>query len=489
MTARPMTLALATCVVGAACGPGTLVIPAPPTVSLPSTELLAIDGPSVDDGGPFAIELPGAYRLPAPLSREGRHHLSALVYPGRPSELGLSSELAPDREYGPLDARATAFVLDVEDGVASAWTPSMEPFATLAPYVVRRAPTALAVGLGELHTCLVVEGGHLYCSGDGGHGQTGSVGTTATLARVDLGGLDAIVEVGTGLLHTCVRTVDARVHCFGSSALGQLGRAPALGSELPVEVPEARGAVALSVGANTACTLDGAGAILCWGKHSPNLPGDGAPERVTLPGPVERFEVGGNGLCAIVDGVVHCSGLTAPGDPPGTSCLFPVDSPVTTATIAVPEPAVDVAIGGAGACAIGASGKVWCWGCNSIGQLGFEGGSEVVRTPVDVGLTDAVAIELGDRFGCALDARGDLWCFGVNDFGGLGRALPTGPDVRRGPAKLARFTPAPREVRAYWHHACVRLEDGRVSCWGRGADGQLGVAEPRTSTLPLPITW
>ncbi|MCK6549158.1 hypothetical protein L6R52_25170 [Myxococcota bacterium] len=480
---RSALITLVVAGLASACSVETLVVPEPPTVSLPATELLVIEGPGFDDVEPVALELPGVFRAPVRLSPTGRHVLSAFVYPASLAELRVATPLVRGAEYGALDDRGAAFVLEIDDGVASSWTAAPAPAEALAPYLVRRAPIALAKGLGELHTCLVVEDGLLYCTGEGRSGQNGDAGRTRTFTRVELRDYEPIAEVGTGLRHTCVRASDGRVLCFGENEFGQVGRAPAAGVGLRVDVEAARGAVALSVGANTTCSVDGDGQVTCWGAHLSDARTRG-PRRVPFPGPVSRLETGGSGACVIVGGVVHCVGLTNDGEPPAGSCGYR-DAPVTTATIALPEPAIDVAMSESSTCVITASGRAWCWGCNSVGQLGVAG-PEVVE-PFDLGIDGVVQIELGWRFGCALDASGDVWCFGVNDFGAIGRDVPLSPTERHLPRKLARFPSAPEELRAYWHHACARLTDGRVWCWGRGLDGQLGLEEARDAPTPVLI--
>jgi hypothetical protein len=46
----------------------------------------------------------------------------------------------------------------------------------------------------------------------------------------------------------------------------------------------------------------------------------------------------------------------------------------------------------------------------------------------------------------------------------------------------------------WWHHACARLADGAVRCWGSNPWGQLGNGTTTGSTVPVPmalpgITW
>jgi len=94
---------------------------------------------------------------------------------------------------------------------------------------------------------------------------------------------------------------------------------------------------------------------------------------------------------------------------------------------------VEVAGGGAFTCARFDDGAVKCWGNNNMGQLG-----------------------LGDT-----QRRGD-------GIGAMGAALPT---VNLGAGKRAIA------IRTGFEHACALLDDGAVKCWGRNADGQLGLGD------------
>ncbi|MBC8072139.1 MAG: DUF4215 domain-containing protein, partial [Deltaproteobacteria bacterium] len=136
-------------------------------------------------------------------------------------------------------------------------------------------------------------------------------------------------------------------------------------------------------------------------------------------------------------------------------------------------------------CVLRSSGTALCWGYNSYGQLGLGhsmniGDDEPVLDAGDLPLADLVGISAGDSHTCAVDGDGAVWCWGSNNAGQLG----TGDTVSVGGSEtLDALAPvdlpgAAVEVVTGYEHSCARLEDGKISCWGRGAEGQLGYGRP-----------
>jgi alpha-tubulin suppressor-like RCC1 family protein len=86
---------------------------------------------------------------------------------------------------------------------------------------------------GAQHTCAIVKGGILMCSGSNDYGQVGVNNTGSNDAsnipcptKVDLGLAAYAIAVVTGQQDTCALLSDGRVKCFGRSQDGQLGIGP-----------------------------------------------------------------------------------------------------------------------------------------------------------------------------------------------------------------------------------------------------------------------
>ncbi len=191
---------------------------------------------------------------------------------------------------------------------------------------------------------------------------------------------------------------------------------------------------------------------------------------------------GASHTCAVVGaGEVRCWGAGSAGQL-GLGDTLDLSRP-SPAAVGTAGPATSVAAGAVFSCALLATGSVTCWGANESGQLGTGSGMARVLSPgapVALG-AKATAIAAGAAHACALLATGSVYCWGANENGQLGagdfaaRSKPTLVDLGSDMAKA---------IAARGAETCVVLRAGRVKCWGRGASGQLG--QGVATNLPAP---
>jgi alpha-tubulin suppressor-like RCC1 family protein len=136
-------------------------------------------------------------------------------------------------------------------------------------------------------------------------------------------------------------------------------------------------------------------------------------------------------------------------------------------------------------CAI-VDGALSCWGKNDVGQLGIgvAGADEPLPRRVD---GTWIAVAAGNTFTCAIAIDHTVWCWGDNTDGHLG--IGTAGGTQAAPVQvLLDPSPAPIEIAATSAHACARLEDRTVRCWGRNTQGELGRNNTTDGSTPAAPT-
>jgi len=134
----------------------------------------------------------------------------------------------------------------------------------------------------------------------------------------------------------------------------------------------------------------------------------------------------------------------------------------------------EVAVGREHACAV-TTGKVWCWGDNTFGQLGAETAEQQQSTPVEVvGLSgDVVSIGLGWYHTCILTASDQVMCWGNNQTAQLGSGSGAVSQSNR-PIAIEGLPSGIVSLAVGGGHNCVLTEAGAVVCWGANNYGQTG---------------
>lgn len=208
-----------------------------------------------------------------------------------------------------------------------------------------------------------------------------------------------------------------------------------------------------------------------------------------------------DGVCQVpkcTDGVENGSetdldcGAGCPGCAAGKSCNANLDCASEVCRNGKCVSILQVDAGTGHACALLGDGTVYCWGANGGGQLGD--GTMTARTTVGMvpGLSNVTQISTGAHISnltlnghtCARTIDGKLYCWGRNTNGQVGDG--TAMDVSSPKLILAADV---AQVSAGRVHTCARLSSGGVNCWGNNGSGQLGngTLNPTTAPAAMPI--
>ncbi|MBW2461066.1 MAG: hypothetical protein JRH11_05435 [Deltaproteobacteria bacterium] len=297
------------------------------------------------------------------------------------------------------------------------------------PALVAGIDDALALYVGNFHSCVLGDDHSVACWGHDGFGQLGGTSRADVPTPRVVAGLDHPVELALGRQHTCARLRDRTVVCLGDNGWGQLGDGSLDARTGPVTVAGLSDVTAITAGRDHSCALTAGGGVSCWGAAVDGQLGAGAGNRASsgapvaieeVPAEVSAISAGGLHSCLLAAGVVHCWGANdahqmgnARGGEQDDRALRPV-------LVLDIDGIQQIAAGGRHTCALGADGQVFCWGANHFGQLG-DGTTQGRDRPVPVrGLGGAVQISAGTRQTCARRGDGSTVCWGANRLGQLG---------------------------------------------------------------------
>jgi alpha-tubulin suppressor-like RCC1 family protein len=257
---------------------------------------------------------------------------------------------------------------------------------------------ALHVSAGTDSACAVLMDGSVWCWGSNDNGQLGNPASgDISMSPVRVESLAPATMVSVGYKDACALLNDTTIECWGRNNHGQLGRGlPLLNSSVPARVvsPDGSGDALsgtsdIAVGNVTTCAVMSEsavspppGAIVCWGLDSTGQLGDGESTAYAFsPIPVLSFvgagatkvAVGVSDACAVVLGGAWCWGSLVTGNGAWVGGVLRLSTNTVAIQVTGLEHGVtDIAVYSDSACAV-QNGNVYCWGYNSVGQLGNNG--------------------------------------------------------------------------------------------------------------------
>ncbi len=214
------------------------------------------------------------------------------------------------------------------------------------------------------------------------------------------------------------------------------------------------------------------GAILDSGADA-SVDVDGAQDAALDAGPpvpLGRTLAAGTGhTCALVTGRLWCWGESSQGQLASMreDALVPVD-------LSGLGDFVEVTGRGEHVCGRTTNGEIMCWGESEGGQAGAGRFGRAVPPAVVTGLGEATQVSAGYHGTCAVDRSGTLWCWGQNREGQLAQGDPP-PFLEDQAIPLSVSNQGWRFVAMGQGHGCAIDQADRLFCWGRNTDRQLGI--------------
>ena len=343
------------------------------------------------------------------------------------------------------------------------------------PVSVSGITTAIAIAVGDVHTCALFSDQSVKCWGSNHSGQLGN-GTFHTILStpVSVFGITNATAISAGSGHTCALLSDQSIKCWGNGPWELGDRTWRNATSLPVPVSGITTATAIAAGGSHTCALLSDKSVKCWGYDYASLIRDGLLSTVVTP-PISvsgittatAITAGDAHTCALLlDQSVQCWGSNDSGQL-GDGTFNATSTPVSVSSMIT---ATAITAGDAHTCAILIDQLIQCWGENRSGQLG-DGTFHRTSAPVSVlGITTATAIVAGEGHTCALLSDQSVKCWGSNNYDKLGDGTFHSTST---PVSVPGITTA-TAIAAGENHTCVLLANQSVQCWGNDYYGQLG---------------
>ncbi len=308
--------------------------------------------------------------------------------------------------------------------------------------------TVTQITTGDADTCALDSAGLAYCWGSNVNGE---VGDRTTIDRrrpvaVDTNGVlagETLTQIVSAYRHTCALDSAGAAFCWGDDTYGQLGDGTTRQRDSPVAV-RMTGVLAgktltqISTDYRHTCAVDSAGAAFCWGDNTYGQLGDGTTRQRDSPVAVRMTGVlAGKILTQIATGYYHTCALDSTGkaycwgddtygelgDNRRAQDSLPVA--LDTAGVLAGARLAQLSAAGYHTCGLDSAGLAYCWGDNAFGETGNDTTTSG-RAPTAVYLAGALAgvaltqISSGLLHTCALDRRANSFCWGDNTYGQLG---------------------------------------------------------------------
>ena len=316
-----------------------------------------------------------------------------------------------------------------------------------------------------------------------------------------------VKEISAGGNHTVALKNDGTLWAWGANSSGQLGDGRYTNSSISVQIPGQWKAV--SAGTEHTVAIDKDDKLWAWGANWGGNLGDGTtiprsrPVQVTEDGTTPFRDVkvvfAGDYYTVAIDKDDKLWAWGYNGYGQLGYDTTPFDRSTTPMEVVTGVKWEAVSIKGSHTVAIKKDGSIWAWGSNNSGELGYDSGppdlnGEYYSTiPTHVAAADGhtwKAIFAGGSHTLAIDSAGKLWAWGGNFYGQLGKGSITPYNIK----ELSDYAPGQvaggykwKSVSAGGSHTIAIKDDDTIWTWGNNIAGQLGISSLTHSSKPVKI--
>lgn len=341
----------------------------------------------------------------------------------------------------------------------------------------------------QYHQMVLTRSGEVFAWGQNSHGQlgTGDLKTqsdpTSITNQFALG--DKVVQVSALGWHSLALTESGRVYSWGANDYGQVGNSTTIDVKNPMDItdrlklPAGHHVVKIYAGYDNSYALTNRGEVYAWGKNIYGQIATGDRKNVLAPRKID-YDFKGSVINIVADSNVlaltdsghlytwgwNCDGQI--GDGTHDDALTPVDI-----TEKIPGEIKQIGTGSNSSFVVTESNKVYAWGYNPYGNLGFGDDTaplEPTEVKLDLGKDKLDQLATGYYYSMALGKSGKVYVWGQNNAGQLGLGSSDSTEHHASPVELKALRDKVDKIWATGNALfAMNSATGDTYSWGRGA--------------------
>ena len=369
------------------------------------------------------------------------------------------------------------------------------------------------------HSSALTSNGRLFTWGNNAYGQLGDGTTTDRILVAEitdqftLNPGEMLIKVFLGLYHSSALTSEGRLFTWGYNGMGQLGNGTTIDQLTPQDITDGFGLstseviIDVTLGQHYSAAVTSEGRLFTWGWGNTGQIGDGFTLSRSTPTDITAgFNLTvGEKISQVSLGFYHSAAVTSEGrlftwgynaiGLLGDGTLIDAPTPIDITHqfgLASGETMTNVSLGSDHTMALSSEGRLFTWGSNNKGQLGY---GTYISSIIPIEITNHFNFTLGEKItsiaskgatSMALSTENRLFTWGWNTFGQLGdgtydnRLYPT--DITDGFELNIGETINFATISDVTASAITSF--GRLFMWGINDLGQLGSGPEEGRPLP-----